>query len=157
MTLLIAHQRGLIPHPHHPAVPGDNAVLHPEGFAGLVRPGFLGQHPLPVFGVQRPEPVLFVDLLRFPGIPEHRLVLGAHVSYGFWIAGLDGLLYVGYGRNLFHERPVAGLGLPEPLLRLLALGYVANKTGEEALAVSDELAERDLQGDLLTALVQPRE
>src|SRR5688500_4693040 len=77
---------------------------------GRVRTGALGQRALPPFGVQRPEPVLRVHHLRSRRVAEHGLVLRAHVGDGLRGGGLEGLLDVGHGRYLLHERPVAGLG-----------------------------------------------
>src|SRR5215204_4426098 len=57
------------------------------------------------------EPVFLVDHVRLRRVTEYGLVLWADVSHCFRIAGLDGLLYVGDGRGLLHERPVASLGL----------------------------------------------
>jgi hypothetical protein len=62
-------------HPHHAFVAGDQAVLHPVGLAGIVDSDLFGEHPLPVFGMQHPEPVFLVDHLRARGITEHGLVL----------------------------------------------------------------------------------
>src|SRR5918994_6570684 len=111
MPLLITHQGRLISHPHYPPIPCDNSVLYLEGFAGLVRADFLGQHPLPVFRMNRPNPVLLVDHLRLWRISENGVVLWAHISNGFGIIGLERLLYVGDGRDLLHERPVTSLSL----------------------------------------------
>src|SRR5215213_5707177 len=65
----------LIAHPHHASVAGDQAILYLVRFAGLVGPDLFGEHPLPVFGMQCLEPVLFVDDLGVCGVAEHGLVL----------------------------------------------------------------------------------
>src|SRR5215204_5819072 len=111
LPFLIAHQRRLIAHPHHSAIPCDDAVLYVEGLTSLVSASLFGQHPLPVFGVHYPVPVLLVDYLRLWRVTEYGLVLRADVCHGFRIAGLEGLLHVGDGRSLFHEGAVASLGL----------------------------------------------
>src|SRR5215204_6667957 len=110
LPFLIAHQGRLIAHPHHPAIPCDYAVLHPEVFTSPVSASLFGQHPLPVFGVHYPVPVVLVDHLRLRTVSEYGLVLWADVCHGLWIAGLEGLLHVGDSRSLLHESPVASLG-----------------------------------------------
>jgi hypothetical protein len=97
--------------------------------------------------MQHPEPVFFVYDLRARGIAEHGLVLRAHVRDGLGVIGLDGLLYIGYGRYLLHERPVAGLGLPDPLFRLPAPGDVANQGEHQRPFLGLEHADADLHGE----------
>src|SRR5215204_3936587 len=98
---------------------GYDAVLYLEGFAGFVRSNLLGQHPLSVFGMERPEPMLLVYHLRFCRVPENGFVLGAHVGHSFGIGGLKRLLNIGDCWDLFHKCVVEGLSLPQSPLRLL--------------------------------------
>src|SRR5688500_9494210 len=138
LPILIAHQGRLIAHPHHPAIPRDDAVLHPERFASLVSPSFLRQHPLSVIGMHCAKPVFLVDYLRLWRVSEYGLVLWADVGDGLWIARLEGLLYVGDGRDLLHEGPIASLslrgvgfkflvGFLEILARVLGSGAAAHE------------------------------
>ena len=67
IAFLVPDERRLVVYPHHPPVAGDQTVLDPVGFAGLVGPQLFGEHPFSVVGMQHPEPVLLVEYLCLAG------------------------------------------------------------------------------------------
>ena len=139
----VAHEGRLVPDPDYPPVAGVLPVLGPEGLTGPVGPLVLGEHPLPVVRVHDVQPVVRVEQLPVHRVAEHALGLGADVGNAL-VA--EGLLHVGDGRYLLDERPVAGLGLPRPLLGLLAPGDVARQDENQRAPPTLEHADAHLHG-----------
>ena len=93
------HEDRLVVDPNGPAVTVDHPVLRPERLARLVGTGILGQHPILVFGVEAPLPVVDDAQPLLLRVAEQVLDLGAHVKSLVWIADL---LDVGHGGDLLH-------------------------------------------------------
>ena len=100
---LAKHQHGMVADPHHPAVLGQDPVLHVPGIPGAVDALVLGQHPLAVVRVdQRLPEVRLGGLLG--RVAEQLLVLRALVD-----DGAAGGVHLGVERrrDLLGQHPVA--------------------------------------------------
>ena len=73
---------GLVVDPHHPPVLGDPAALHHVGLAGPVGALVLGEHPVPVVGVDGPGEEVGIRQVLPGAVAEHALELRAGVGEG---------------------------------------------------------------------------
>jgi hypothetical protein len=117
LALLVPHEEGEVLDPHDAAVARDAAILGAQRLAGAAQFGELGEHALKVVRVDDPLDEIRVVAPQLRWVPEHRLDLRAHVD----VRGADVEPPDVHGeRQLLEQRLVAGLGLAQVRLGLLA-------------------------------------
>jgi hypothetical protein len=106
LPLLVADESRLPVHPHHAAVPGDEAAHGAERSAGAAATRELEVPHLGVVRMELAEPEHRIAHPLFLGEPEQALDLRAHVDLAQPTIQRG---HEGDGRDLLDERPVARL------------------------------------------------